>query len=118
MSRDRTPLARLLPRVSGPAWIVGVLMAGGYSRQQCHCKFRPVRATAAGPGRSAAGTGEGEAECTRDAGAACLNLLGRARSIRRDRYGGLCIAAAEILCIEMAGASPAMTIPCERSVPY
>jgi hypothetical protein len=42
----------------------------------------------------------------------------RARSIRRDRYGGLCIAAAEILCIEMAGASPAMTIPCERSVPY
>jgi hypothetical protein len=68
--------------------IVGVLMAGGYSRQQCHCKFRPVRATAAGPGRSAAGTGEGEAECTRDAGAASLNLLGRARAV----FGAIAMA--------------------------
>jgi hypothetical protein len=52
-SIDRTPLARMLPRIA-----VVCSCRGGYSRQQCHGKFRPVRATAghaAGPGREMIG---------------------------------------------------------------
>jgi hypothetical protein len=40
--------AMLLRVIGGPAWDRGGLLmpGGGYSRQQCHGEFRPVRATA------------------------------------------------------------------------